>query len=85
MQRELVEAAYARVEAAGALVVIGSSLAVFSGFRFVRRAHDRGLPIAIVTLGPSRGDELATVRVEARAGEILPWLRDALRERRLRA
>jgi NAD-dependent deacetylase sirtuin 4 len=85
VQRELVEAAYARVEAAGALVVIGSSLAVFSGFRFVRRAHDRGLPIAIVTLGPSRGDELATVRVEARAGEILPWLRDALRERRLRA
>lgn len=81
VQRELVEAAYARVEAAGALLVVGSSLAVFSGFRFVRRAHERGLPVAIVTLGPSRGDELATVRVEARAGEILPWLRDALRER----
>jgi NAD-dependent SIR2 family protein deacetylase len=81
VRRELVEAAYARVEAASALLVIGSSLAVFSGFRFVRRAHERGLPVAIVTLGQSRGDELATVRVEARAGEILPWLRNALRER----
>ena len=78
VRRELVEAAYARVEDASALLVVGSSLAVFSGYRFVRRAHERGLPVAIVTLGPSRGDELASVRVEARAGELLPWLRDAL-------
>jgi NAD-dependent SIR2 family protein deacetylase len=78
VRRELVEEAYARVEAADALLVIGSSLAVFSGYRFVRRAHERGMPISIVTLGPTRGDDLATLRLEARAGELLPWLRDSL-------
>lgn len=76
--RDLVERAYARVEAAGALLVIGSSLAVFSGHRFVRRAAERGLPIAIATLGVSRGDALASVRVEARSAELLPWLLEQL-------
>jgi hypothetical protein len=36
------------------------------------------MPISIVTLGPTRGDDLATLRLEARAGELLPWLRDSL-------
>jgi NAD-dependent SIR2 family protein deacetylase len=76
--RPIVDAAYARVEASQALLVIGSSLAVFSGYRFVRRAEERGIPVAIVNLGPSRGDPHATVRVEARAGELVPWLVDAL-------
>ncbi|MBX7191885.1 MAG: NAD-dependent protein deacetylase [Sandaracinaceae bacterium] len=78
VRRELVDTAYARVAAADALLVIGSSLAVFSGHRFVRRAHELGKPVAIVSLGPTRGDELASVRVEARAGELLPWLVTAL-------
>ncbi len=76
--RGRVEAAYAKVEASDALLVIGSSLAVFSGYRFVRRAEERGIPVAIVTLGPSRGDPHARVRVEARAGEVIPWLVDTL-------
>jgi NAD-dependent SIR2 family protein deacetylase len=76
--RETVEAAYARVEASEALLVIGSSLAVFSGYRFVRRAEERGIPVAIVNLGPTRGDPHATLRVEARAGELLPALVAAL-------
>ncbi len=74
----VVERAYALVESAEALLVVGSSLAVFSGYRFVRRAHDRGLPIAIVNLGETRGDPYATVRVDGRAGEVLPALADAL-------
>ena len=75
---ELVSAAYARVAEAEALLVVGSSLAVFSGYRFVRRAAELRKPIAIVTLGPSRGDDLADVRVQARAGDVLPWLLDRL-------
>jgi NAD-dependent deacetylase sirtuin 4 len=75
---ELVTAAYARVADAQALLVIGSSLTVFSGYRFVRRAHELRRPVAIVTLGPTRGDELARVRVEARAGDVLPWLASRL-------
>jgi NAD-dependent SIR2 family protein deacetylase len=54
------------------LLVLGSSLAVWSGYRFVRKAAERGMPVGIVNLGPTRGDELATVRVEERLGELLP-------------
>ncbi len=52
-------------EAATSLLVLGSSLAVMSGLRFVRRAARRGIPIAIVTRGPTRGDDLATLRLDA--------------------
>ena len=76
--RERVEAAYARVDEADALLVVGSSLAVFSGYRFVRRAYDRGKPVAIVNLGESRGDPYAALRIDARAGEVLPALASAL-------
>lgn len=76
--RERVEVAYARVEDADALLVVGSSLAVFSGYRFVRRAYDRGKPVAIVNLGESRGDPYASLRVDARAGQVLPALARAL-------
>jgi len=70
--RAVVDAAYACVRGADALLVIGSSLAVWSGYRFVRKAHQLGIPIVIANLGPTRGDAEATVRVEARAAEILP-------------
>ncbi len=76
--RPRVEAAYAQVEEADALLVIGSSLAVFSGYRFVRRAAKNGTPVGIVNLGETRGDGEATVRVEARCGDILPRLAHAL-------
>jgi NAD-dependent SIR2 family protein deacetylase len=73
-----VAAAAARVDGAGALLVVGSSLTVFSGFRFVRRAAQRGVPIAIVNLEATRGDALAALRVAAPAGEVLPALLGAL-------
>jgi NAD-dependent deacetylase sirtuin 4 len=60
------------VDGADVLVIVGSSLAVFSGYRFALRARDRGVPIAIVNLGETRADGLAAVRVERRAGEVLP-------------
>jgi NAD-dependent SIR2 family protein deacetylase len=57
---------------ATALLVVGSSLAVFSGFRFARRAAELGLRMAIVNIGPTRADELAPLaRVHAPAGEAL--------------
>ena len=60
------------------LLVVGSSLAVYSGFRFVRRAQERALPIAVVNVGPTRADELAAAKVSASVGEILPRLASAL-------
>jgi NAD-dependent SIR2 family protein deacetylase len=58
----------------GALLVAGSSLAVQSGLRFVRRAHKLGVPVVIVNRGWTRGDELATVKVDGGCSEILTAL-----------
>lgn len=65
---------YALTDAADVLLVLGSSLRVYSGYRFVRRAAERGIPVAIVTRGPSRGDAEASVRLDASLGEVLPAL-----------
>ncbi|MCY1076055.1 NAD-dependent protein deacetylase [Archangium lansingense] len=73
-----VEAAFALLEEGDALLVVGSSLAVYSGFRFLQRAADRHMPIGLVNIGECRGGELVDVRVEARAGEVLPRLVEAL-------
>jgi NAD-dependent SIR2 family protein deacetylase len=56
---------------ADALLVAGSSLMVYSGFRVVRQAHDAGLPIAIVNRGRTRGDDLADLKVESDVGTVL--------------
>ncbi len=56
---------------AAALLVAGSSLMVYSGFRFVRQARDAGLPIAIVNRGRTRGDELADLKIEGDVGAVL--------------
>jgi NAD-dependent SIR2 family protein deacetylase len=68
----------ALTDAADALLVLGSSLRVYSGYRFVRRGAERGIPIAIVTRGPSRGDADATVRLDAALGDVLPTLAERL-------
>ncbi len=70
--------AWALFDQAEALLVVGSSLAVWSGYRFVRRAAERGVPVAIVNLGPTRADAEAAVRVAARAGAVLPTLVELL-------
>ncbi len=69
--RAVVDDAFARVDAAEALLVAGTSLAVFSGYRFLRRAAERGTPIAIVNRGPVRGEEHAALKLEASTGETL--------------
>jgi len=73
-----VEAAWRLFSEADALLVVGSSLAVYSGYRFVRRAAREAMPVAIINLGPTRGDDLAQVRLEGRLGEVLPLLADKL-------
>jgi NAD-dependent SIR2 family protein deacetylase len=62
--RERVHAAHAALQSADALLVVGSSLMVYSGFRFARMAHERGLPIAILTRGVTRADSLATAKFD---------------------
>ncbi|HEX4687415.1 MAG TPA: NAD-dependent protein deacetylase [Nocardioides sp.] len=57
-----------------ALLVVGSSLTVMSGLRFVRRAAKAGVPIVITNRGATRGDDLATVKLEVGCSEFLTAL-----------
>jgi NAD-dependent SIR2 family protein deacetylase len=71
---ERVAHCYALVEASRLLLVLGSSLTVASGFRFVRRAAARGARVAIVNQGATRGDPLADVLLDGPLGQLLPAL-----------
>jgi NAD-dependent SIR2 family protein deacetylase len=62
------------VEHARALLVVGSSLMVFSGLRFVRQAHKLGLPVLVINRGKTRADSVATLRVGSNAGQFLTRL-----------
>jgi NAD-dependent SIR2 family protein deacetylase len=76
--KDVVHQAFSLVEDAEALLVAGSSLTVFSGYRFVRHAAARGIPVAILNRGPTRGDDLATVKVDGGCSELLTLLSDEL-------
>jgi NAD-dependent SIR2 family protein deacetylase len=71
---ERVATCTALVESAEALVVLGSSLHVFSGRRFVKQAHARGIPVVIVNRGETRADPLATLKVDGGCAETLATL-----------
>ncbi|MEZ4258872.1 MAG: Sir2 family NAD-dependent protein deacetylase [Polyangiaceae bacterium] len=76
--RPTVDRAFAMVDDADALLVAGTSLAVFSGYRFLRRAVERRATVVIVNRGPVRGEEHATVKLEGATGELLSALARAL-------
>ena len=76
--RPVVDAAFAATDRAGLLLVAGSSLAVYSGYRFLRRAVERAIPVAIVNRGPVRGEEHAVLKIEASTGETLDALARSL-------
>jgi NAD-dependent SIR2 family protein deacetylase len=76
--KERVDATLAALEAARSLLVVGSSLMVFSGYRFVRAAARLGRPIAVVNRGHTRADALATVKLEGEAGRSLGAVADCL-------
>lgn len=69
-----VQRCFDAVEGADALLVAGSSLTVLSGFRFVRHAHKLGIPVVIVNRGATRGDELATYKLDAGCADFLTAL-----------
>ncbi|MCU1593425.1 MAG: silent information regulator protein sir2 [Frankiales bacterium] len=72
--RDRVDRSFSLVSGSRALLVLGSSLKVMSGYRFVLHAAKLGIPIAIVNQGPTRGDAHATFRVDAPLGSVLPVL-----------
>jgi NAD-dependent SIR2 family protein deacetylase len=64
----VVQRAFEMVDEADALLVVGSSLTVWSGYRLVRAAREAGKPVYILNIGPTRADDDATLKVEAPAG-----------------
>lgn len=76
--RRWVDAAWDLFDRAEMLLVVGSSLAVYSGLRFVRRASNEARPVGIVNLGPTRGDAHARLRLEGRTGTLLPKLAEMI-------
>jgi NAD-dependent SIR2 family protein deacetylase len=70
----------ALAERGGALLVAGSSLTVMSGLRFVRRAAKAEIPVVIVNRGTTRGDELATCKLDAGCSEFLAQLVESAQE-----
>ncbi len=73
-----VRQAFAAVEAADALLVVGSSLMVFSGYRFVRAARERAIPVAIINLGRTRADAEVAIKVASPCAEVLERIEIAL-------
>lgn len=72
--RERVDAAMRHLEQADAVLVVGSSLMVYSGFRFARMAAALGKPIAAVNLGRTRADELISLKITESCSEALAFL-----------
>ena len=66
-----VQQCYAALEAADAMLVIGSSLMVYSGFRFAREAARRGIPLAAINRGKTRADDLLALKIENDCGPAL--------------
>jgi NAD-dependent SIR2 family protein deacetylase len=75
---ETLERSWSLYETGDVLLVLGSSLEVFSGRRFVLRASKDEKPLAIVNLGPTRADHEARVKIDGRLGEVIPRLAAAL-------
>lgn len=69
--KDRVASAFEALDRAAALLVVGSSLMVYSGYRFARRAAESGKPIAIVNRGRTRADGVATLKIDADCGDIL--------------
>lgn len=76
--KERVDSATMAIDRADALLVVGSSLMLFSGFRFARRASEQQKPIAVINQGRTRADDFATLKVEADCGNVLSAAIDSL-------
>ena len=72
--RSRVQRCFELVDGSASLLVLGSSLMVMSGLRFVHRAQQARIPVAIVNRGATRADPLADIKIDAALGEVLPTL-----------
>ena len=72
--KPVVEQAYSWVAQADAVLVVGTSLMVYSSYRFVRKANERSIPIVAINNGVTRADELFAMKVSGDCSELLRQL-----------
>jgi NAD-dependent SIR2 family protein deacetylase len=68
---ERVHRAKAAIDTSDAMLIVGSSLMVYSGYRFALAAADRGIPLAALNVGHTRADALLSLKIEGQAGAVL--------------
>ncbi|XP_076615045.1 NAD-dependent protein lipoamidase sirtuin-4, mitochondrial [Chaetodon auriga] len=71
VNKATVQFVHDRLAESDAVLVVGSSLQVYSGYRFLLAASDRKMPVAILNIGTTRADHLAELKVSSRCGEVL--------------
>lgn len=76
--QERVQRAFSAIDDAAALLIVGSSLMVYSGFRFARHASAKGMPVAILNEGRTRADDIATLKVAGDCGQALSAALDSI-------
>ncbi|XP_024053817.1 NAD-dependent protein lipoamidase sirtuin-4, mitochondrial [Terrapene carolina triunguis] len=74
VSREKVDFVHKRLAESDSMLVAGSSLQVYSGYRFALAAHEKKLPIVIINIGPTRSDHFASMKLNSRCGELLPLI-----------
>lgn len=74
--KETVSFIHERLLESDSLLIVGSSVEVYSSYRFARAAFEQNKPIAILNIGPTRADKLASIKETAIAGDVLPRLRN---------
>ncbi|KAM8960707.1 NAD-dependent protein lipoamidase sirtuin-4, mitochondrial [Pelodytes ibericus] len=74
VNQDLVFSLYKYLGQADAMLIVGSSLQVYSGYRFALQAKEKQIPLAILNIGPTRADHLAMVKVSSRCGDVLPHI-----------
>lgn len=72
VMKPIVEFVHEKLKESDCLLMIGTSLQVYSGYRFAVAAKDQGKPIAILNIGHTRADKLARLQVHAKCGDVLP-------------
>ncbi|XP_072238176.1 NAD-dependent protein lipoamidase sirtuin-4, mitochondrial isoform X2 [Leuresthes tenuis] len=75
VNKATVQLVHDRLAETDAVLVVGSSLQVYSGYRFLLAASDRKMPVAILNIGPTRADHLAQLKVIGRCGDVLSAIR----------
>ncbi|XP_041456855.1 NAD-dependent protein lipoamidase sirtuin-4, mitochondrial-like [Lytechinus variegatus] len=75
VDREIKESVFQKLEESDAVLVIGSSLEVYSGYRFIHSAWEQKKPVAVINIGKTRADKLGPLKIEGRLGDIIPRIR----------